>query len=198
MPELPDVEIFRQYLQATSLHRKIITVDVKDSSVLEGISGKKLKQGLQDKRFTSVQRHGKYLFVALNDNGWLLLHLGMTGFLKYFKKLEKEPDHDRLCIGFSNGYHLVYADEILFQSGIHPKAKVPKLKEDAVEHLFRLMREDVLPTAIDRRADPSHFPDNYIIPRREKGAHCPKCDKALQQVKVSARTTYLCSNCQRI
>jgi formamidopyrimidine-DNA glycosylase len=32
----------------------------------------------------------------------------MTGQLKYFKVMEKEPEYDRLLITFANGYHLAY------------------------------------------------------------------------------------------
>ena len=47
MPELPDVEIFKQYLDATSLHRTIDRVDIKTPGMLKGISAKKLQQRLQ-------------------------------------------------------------------------------------------------------------------------------------------------------
>lgn len=261
MPELPDVEIFRQYLDATSLHQSIEAVDIKGEGMVKGISGKKLRERLENNQFESSRRHGKYLFAGLAD-GWLVLHFGMTGFLKYYKDPAKEPEHDRLCIGFDNGFHLaydcqrklgeigftedpaafagekglgpdamdpaldedsfkkilsrsrgsvkgalmnqdmlagignVYADEILFQSGVHPKAKVKGLSEQTLDDLFRVMREDVLPTAIARRADPARFPEDYIIPHRKKGGHCPKCGGPLEQVKVSGRTTYLCPECQ--
>jgi formamidopyrimidine-DNA glycosylase len=51
-----------------------------------------------------TRRHDKYLFVRLDSGGWLLLHFGMTGWLKYFKDFEKEPSHDRLLITFSSGF----------------------------------------------------------------------------------------------
>ena len=34
MPELPDVEIFKQYLNATSLHHKIEAVEARSQDVL--------------------------------------------------------------------------------------------------------------------------------------------------------------------
>ena len=80
MPELPDVEIFRQYLAATSLHRAIETVEVQDSRILTDISAEKLQQVLKKRRFQSAQRHGKHLLVRLEDDGWLTLHFGMTGY----------------------------------------------------------------------------------------------------------------------
>jgi len=38
MPELPDVEIFRRYLNATALHQEIKTVRVHHDRVLKGVS----------------------------------------------------------------------------------------------------------------------------------------------------------------
>jgi formamidopyrimidine-DNA glycosylase len=91
----------------------------------------------------------------------------------------------------------VYTDEILFQAGIHPKTKADRIQAEALEALFQIMREDVLPTVIDRRADPSRFPEEYLIPRRKKGANCPKCGSELEQVQVSGRTACLCPKCQK-
>jgi formamidopyrimidine-DNA glycosylase len=262
MPELPDVEIFKQYLDATALHKNIETVDLRDKDMLKGVSQRKLTQRLKNTCLRSSRRHGKYLFAQADDNGWLLLHFGMTGSLKYFKDPEKDTDHDRLCLGFSNGYYLafdcqrklgeigwledprtfvqergmgpdamdadldldsfkkifsrsrgsvkgalmnqdmiagvgnVYADEILFQAGIHPKTKVSQLGAERFERLFRVMREQVLPTAIECRADPSEFPDDFIVPHRGKDGRCPKCGQKLKQIRVSGRTSYLCPDCQ--
>lgn len=108
MPELPDVEVLRRYLDATSLHKEIEEVEVFSRQVLEDISAENLKAALLGRTFESTRRHGKWTFVALDDGGWLVLHFGMTGNLKYFKGMEKEPDHDRLLIGFANGFHLAY------------------------------------------------------------------------------------------
>lgn len=108
MPELPDVEVFKQYLDATSLHQEIEDVDVRNRKILEDTSVQELGKGLNGRRLESTYRHGKYLFAQLDDDNWLMLHFGMTGKLKYFKVMEKEPEHDRLLLEFSNGYHLAY------------------------------------------------------------------------------------------
>ena len=108
MPELPDVEVFKQYLDGTSLHKRIDEVTVKNKKILENTTAKKLRDSLRGKTLKSSRRHGKYLFANINDNGWLVLHFGMTGFLKYFKDMEKEPGHDRLLLSFRNGYHLAF------------------------------------------------------------------------------------------
>lgn len=263
MPELPDVEAFRRYLDATSLHKKIRSVSVKDPEMLESLSPSRLKRRLQGHSFRSTRRHGKYLFAETDDASWLVLHFAMTGFLKYFKSPHQEPEHDRLLMRLSNGYSLaydcqrklgkieltadpeafvseyglgvdalapeldlatftdlfsrsrgtvknalmnqnllagvgnVYSDEILFQAGIDPRARTNVLSEDSLGKIFRAMREDVLPTAIDAQAEPSRFPDRYLTRQRREGGTCPRCGGELAQEKVSGRTAYLCRKCQR-
>ena len=106
MPELPDVEVFKQYLDAISLHQEMVKVEVHDGRILKDISVGELKARLKGHTLESTRRHGKYLLVRLEDGNWLVLHFGMTGRLKYFKDMDKDPEYDQLLIGFSNGYHL--------------------------------------------------------------------------------------------
>jgi len=108
MPELPDVEVFRRYLESTSLHQEIENVRVLSKSILEGVSVRKLKEALAGSRFNAGRRHGKQLFAELDNGLWLGLHFGMTGYLKYFKNKEKRPDYERMVIDFADGYHLSY------------------------------------------------------------------------------------------
>src|SRR5215212_5559413 len=94
MPELPDLEDARRYVNATSLHQKISSV--------EGRS------------FESTRRHGKNHFLGLDDGGWMYVHFGMTGRLQYFEDLAKDPPHDRFLISFESGYHLALDDARMF------------------------------------------------------------------------------------
>lgn len=63
MPELPDVEVFKQYADSTALHQKIIDVKVLCKEMLEEISASKTKSVLERKEFVSTKRNGKYLFM---------------------------------------------------------------------------------------------------------------------------------------
>jgi len=108
MPELPDVEIFKRYIDSTALHKKITDLTVKDEYVLKNISSDSLKSSLKGQVFENTLRHGKYLFLKLGNCHTLLLHFGMTGFPKYFKKAEEEPEHVRLLIQFENEFNLAY------------------------------------------------------------------------------------------
>ena len=107
MPELPDVEVFRRYVNATALHQKIGSVSVRSHKILDGISEKRLKAALEGNQFSATRRHGKHLFAEVNGH-WLVFHFGMTGFLKYFKQEQERPEYEQVVIDFANGYHLSY------------------------------------------------------------------------------------------
>jgi formamidopyrimidine-DNA glycosylase len=108
VPELPDVEVFKNYLNATALHQEISDIEVRERSLLGEVSERDLRSHLQGSRLEETLRHGKYLLVEVAGGGFLVLHFGMSGFLRYFKNPEQRGEHTRMQIDFSNGYHLTY------------------------------------------------------------------------------------------
>jgi formamidopyrimidine-DNA glycosylase len=74
MPELPEVETSKRYLNSTSLHQRIVGVEVRDAYVLKRISARELARRLKGRRLESSHRHGKHLFVRAGDRLWLRLH----------------------------------------------------------------------------------------------------------------------------
>jgi formamidopyrimidine-DNA glycosylase len=259
VPELPDVEVFKRYVDATALHQTIARVDVYDAKILRGTSKRSLEKSLRKRKFQRTDRHGKYLGLQLDSEPWLVLHFGMTGEPRYFKNEGTTPKHTRLRVSFSNGYHLayvnqrrlgtvqladdfarfvsrqglgpdalafdrqafgdlfsasrgtvktllmkqeaiagvgnIYADEALFQAGIHPTTRPAQLDEKTIGRLYQALRH-VLRTAIDRQVDPGAFPKSWLLPRREKDGRCPRSHGPLKLLKVSGRTTYFCPKCQ--
>lgn len=114
MPELPDVEIFKRYLDATSLHQRIDDVDVRNAYILKETSGRELARRLKGRSFESSRRHGKHLFVRADGELWLRLHFGMTGALQYFKNDEQAPRHARVVFVFANNHRLAFDDQRQF------------------------------------------------------------------------------------
>jgi formamidopyrimidine-DNA glycosylase len=142
MPELPDVEVFKQYADSTSLHQKIGSVEVRNEKILGDVTARKLQGALKGRTLESTRRHGKQLFVELDDDSWLLLHFGMTGSLEYFEDVGRDPPHDRFLISFENGYHLALNDARMFG------------KVDLVEDPDRFIREQKLgPDPLELDAD---------------------------------------------
>jgi formamidopyrimidine-DNA glycosylase len=113
MPELPEVETFKRYMDATSLHQRIVGVEVESADLLKSVSARDLSRRLKGRCFESTRRHGKHLFVRADDV-WLRLHFGMTGSLRYFKGEEKTPPHTRILFVFESNYRLAFDDQRKF------------------------------------------------------------------------------------
>ena len=107
MPELPDVERLKRYVDATALHHHVTHTHFDAPDLLTGTSASTLRRHLTGHRLDATRRHGKYLFVELDDGSFLLLHFGMSGDLRYFKRGDA-PGHTHLLLDFDNGYHLAY------------------------------------------------------------------------------------------
>ncbi|MFX1355368.1 MAG: DNA-formamidopyrimidine glycosylase [Promethearchaeota archaeon] len=112
MPELPEVETFKNYLESTSLNKEIKSVKVRDNRVLN-ISEKELQRELKNKEFSTTIRHGKYLFVKINSK-FLVLHFGMSGYLEAFNDVNDEPIHSRVLFEFIDGSYLSYISQRMF------------------------------------------------------------------------------------
>jgi formamidopyrimidine-DNA glycosylase len=104
------VQVFKEYLDSTALHQRIRDVDMSAEGMLKDTSARSIKSRLKGHELRSTRRHGKHLFVSVAGGGWLRLHFGMSGDLKYFKDDEQRPKHERLRLDFSNGCHLSYID----------------------------------------------------------------------------------------
>jgi formamidopyrimidine-DNA glycosylase len=122
--------------------------------MLDGIGAGRLRARVKGKSFRSTRRHGKFLFVSVGKDDWLILHFGMTGYLSYFKDPSDEPDHTRLLIRFSNGYNLAYScqrklgriamtddvDEYIEKQNLGPDALAEALDLDAFEEVITAHR----------------------------------------------------------
>ena len=139
MPELPEVESYKKYFDSTSLHKTIKDVKVLDKGILSNISSRSFVSKIKGEKFKSTYRHGKYLFAKLSENKVIVLHFGMTGFLKYFLKKDEATGHIRVLFSFSNGYKLAYDcqrkfGKVTLIKSIDEFLKKKKLGEDPISN----------------------------------------------------------------
>jgi formamidopyrimidine-DNA glycosylase len=101
----------------------------------------------------------------------------------------------RLMAGLGN----IYSDEILFQARIYPGTEARQIRGESAVELFRAMRE-TLATAVRHGAGAEHaaerLPEDFLLPERRRGGHCPRCGTALRTESHAGRTSYYCPRCQ--
>ena len=121
MPELPEVETTRRGIEPHALGQTIVSVRVHDSRLRWPVP-KALPRILDGLTLTRLDRRSKYLLFRFETSpakqesdraGILLVHLGMTGSLRWYSGAAPIPPrrtHDHVDIRFANGALLRYHD----------------------------------------------------------------------------------------
>src|SRR5918997_2030763 len=99
MPELPEVETIRRHLAPHVGGRVLRTLDVLDERWCRPLAGGELAAAVEGRRVEALERRGKYLIWALEDDVHLMLHLRMTGTL--LLDPPEPPRHRRVRFGLS-------------------------------------------------------------------------------------------------
>jgi len=107
MPELPEVQGYRRYIEGTALHQPIRHVEVRDAHVLLDPEDQ-FVQALRGRQFVGTDRIGKFLFLNHDGEGTLLMHFGMTGSPHYFRDPEDEPKFPRVIFHFESDFALAF------------------------------------------------------------------------------------------
>jgi formamidopyrimidine-DNA glycosylase len=103
---------------------------------------------------------------------------------------------ERFLAGIGNAY----ADEILWQAGIHPFRKRPSLEPEEIDRLYDSMRE-VLLGGIEKvreaMGDQVHLkPRDFFAVHLRGGEPCPRCGTAVSSITARQRITNFCRTCQ--
>jgi formamidopyrimidine-DNA glycosylase len=108
MPELPEVELTRRRLERELVGKKIERVVVRTAKLRLPIPHG-LESTLLGRTICSVGRRGKYLLFNC-ETGCLIIHLGMTGFLRTLPGQTLPGKHDHLDILFAGDVLLRFHD----------------------------------------------------------------------------------------
>ena len=159
-------------------------------------------------------------FKLLKDKESFKLYLKNIGYepldknfnLKYLKK---SIQFRKKCIKsilldqkIISGIGNIYANEILFRSGLNPRKKGLKLKDFELKYLYKYSKL-VLKKAIlkggssirdfrNTEGAKGSFQDNFKV--YDKDNHnCPnkKCNNKIKKINISNRSTFYCEKCQK-
>jgi formamidopyrimidine-DNA glycosylase len=105
VPELPEVETYRQRLEPRLAGKTLVQVTILDERLTMPRDSQSVAGALEGRRVRAVDRRGKYLLVRLVDGGTLVVHLRMTGGFPAARS-----SHERAVIDLDDGSRLVYRD----------------------------------------------------------------------------------------
>jgi len=110
MPELPDLEVIREFLAPRIVGLPIVSVQVRRPIVVRNLLGGDMADHLVGRRFTEVSRRGKFLLLPLHDGTTLVIHPMLAGRIRYGQPLPRHRARDALVLRLTDGCELRYHD----------------------------------------------------------------------------------------
>ena len=95
-----------------------------------------------------------------------------------------------------SGIGNLYADEICFQTQIHPASTTAYIPLPKQREIYQKMQE-VLHFAVEKQAHYKDYPDNWLWQWRKEGATAPDGTGIVKKSKIAGRTTYFCEGWQK-
>lgn len=110
MPELPEVETYRRFIDELAVGQTIAAFQVNDAHVL-ATPEDQLRAGLVGRTITGTSRLGKNCFIELDNGKVLVLHFGMTGDIGAYRDESDAPRFTRVALHLDDsGLRLAFID----------------------------------------------------------------------------------------
>jgi formamidopyrimidine-DNA glycosylase len=147
------------------------------------------------------------------DEHKLTAKLGITPLdkkftLDYFKQIlsKKRGNIKNFLLNQKNiaGIGNVYIQDILFNAKIHPKRKIPSLKEAEIEALYNSIKS-VLNKSVklgglayekDFYGNKGGYGKDQFKIAYKPGQPCPICQTSIEKIKTGSTCSYISPNCQ--
>ncbi|MCE0722420.1 MULTISPECIES: bifunctional DNA-formamidopyrimidine glycosylase/DNA-(apurinic or apyrimidinic site) lyase [Legionella] len=108
MPELPEVETTKEGIKSHLEGQTIKQIIVRNSQLRIAVPDN-LDQLCAGKRIIAVSRRAKYILIQLSE-GYLLIHLGMSGHLGIVADKSQPEKHDHILLTMANELVLRFCD----------------------------------------------------------------------------------------
>jgi formamidopyrimidine-DNA glycosylase len=151
MPELPDLEVIREFLGPRIVGVSIVSAKVRRPLIVRNLLDGDAAERLLNRRFAAVLRRGKFLLLSFEDGATLVINPMLAGRIRYGEPLPRHRARDALVLGLEDGHELRYHDardmgkvyltddlnQIPTFSEMGPEADDPALSLDAFRERLR-------------------------------------------------------------
>jgi len=110
VPELPELEIIKEFLQVHLVGQMITEVEIRRPLVLRDLVGGGFAPSLTGHSFVAVARRGKFLLCTLSGGRTLAINPMLSGRLQLCSPETRRLPHMQLTLRLSGGQELRYAD----------------------------------------------------------------------------------------
>ncbi len=110
MPEMPEVEIIRRYLDKMAAGKKIMDLDIRLPRMIKWPDTEGFRALVTGRTIKAMNRRGKYLLLELDNGNEVVFHLRMTGRLVYEPTGKTSDSYARVIFHLQGGASLVYGD----------------------------------------------------------------------------------------
>jgi formamidopyrimidine-DNA glycosylase len=160
-------------------------------------------------RFRDPRRFGGIWWLGQDDPGGTMgpepLDVKIDVLIEKLSRTKRAIKNVLLDQTVLAGIGNIYADEALFQAGIHPLARADRLNADQARRLHGAIKK-ILRRAIKHRGSTLR---DYVDAEGGKGAFqklhrvydradqpCSTCRKPIKRIVLGGRSTHFCPNCQ--
>ena len=154
MPEMPEVEIIRRYLDTQVAGKTIMNLDIRLPRMIKWPDVEGFRAFVTGRTIKSMNRRGKYLLMELDNDSKVVFHLRMTGRLVYEPTDETSDHHARVIFHLQDGASLVYGDtrtlgtihglkpqELGMLKGLAEMGPEPLSAEFTAEYLYKTAKQ---------------------------------------------------------
>jgi formamidopyrimidine-DNA glycosylase len=110
VPELPDLEVIRSYLEPRLAGVTILAAEVRRPIVVRNLLGGEAAERLAGRTFGGATRRGKFLLLPLDAGATVVINPMLNGRIRYGEPLRRERVRDSLVLALANGCELRYHD----------------------------------------------------------------------------------------
>ena len=144
MPELPEVEVVRDGIERFAVGQTIKRVSVLHTRpVRRHVAGPRdFADRLAGRVIVGARRRGKYLWLPLDDDNAVLVHLGMSGQMLVRDSAAEAERHLRVVLELDAPYDVRYVDQRMFgglslsEDGAELPSEIAHIARDPLDPAF--------------------------------------------------------------
>lgn len=102
MAELPEIWILSKQMTEKLAGKQIKNIEVRQEKCLN-MDKEDMEKQLKGRKITEVTCKGKWIFIHLSQEGYLLINVGMGGDILYFEEKDMEPTEYQFKINHIDG-----------------------------------------------------------------------------------------------